>query len=926
MRNSLLKPVLTVLGLFVMLYSFGQEDKQEQQIQKGQFLPYQGKQRSYSNERSTKTLKSVQNPFLLKSASVSASLSDNDSILFEENFEGTISGWTIESDWEIGTPTSGPNSGYNSTNCAATVLTGAYNDNSNYRLISPTITLPSLTNPSAQIELKLYEWFYIESGYDYGKIEVSTDGGTTWTELDSRSGVSDWIENLILLTSYEGQTIQLGFHFTSDGTVTQSGWYIDNIVIQTTTPAFLTSSINNLNAQNFPFVYMNIAVDTNGTGISSLDNTNFIVTENGTNQTDFFEVTPPSQGNGSRLADIVFLVDNSGSFDDYQNAVYNNMVNFIDQLKVSGIDYSLGLCRFGQDYINGNPILEESGQLTSDADYFKNTIWGRNVIDGGTEPAYYAITQSVSGFSFRPGSQKIFIILADEDPDQGGASQQDAIDAASNNSVTLFSLTTSDSEGLNLVATESNGRYYNITDPFTDILNDITTTIGNTYLVKYRSLNPNFDGVERNIRADVTYQTYQAYDTASYIPGSLPNIERSQTTQDLENQSWAESTIFTIEAIVKDNVMPFVQNVTLFYKNSSEGTFSNVSMTNSNDTVWSADIPTSSVLSPGIDYYITASDGQGTASLPKVTPAQNPFQIAILPNYKPIIVHELVTGFEKGGLLTFDAEITDNTNSLDSVAFFHRRVGQLSYTISEMTNVSGDSYQFQHQTTDSDTIGIEYYIKAVDDLGLSATFYSADNPVRINVSGDNHAPVMMDQQFTLVEDAGKGDTIGLLLSQDLDTIQTMLFIILDGNLNNVFFLDAFTGMLTVNNIEELNYNENPVYELKTVVYDNGEPTLTDTAIVTVYIHEVVSIYNNRIEQKEVKVYPNPSQCCFTISFADNKNINCTLEVYNPLGMLVKTEEISGNQHEIKLKGYPKGVYYLRFVNQHISVTKQVLIE
>ena len=260
------------------------------------------------------------------------------STIFEEKFESGATDWYMDGEWEVGFPTSGPNSGHNSSNCAATDLHDDYSNSSDYWLISPEITLGTAT----EIKLYFWEWFELESGYDYGRVKISTDGGTSWTQLTSSNGTSDWRETEVDLTVYQNETVFIAFNFTSDSSVIRLGWYIDDIRIETQEPEPLTATMTSINSQNFPFIYMNVAVDSMGIGTPNLTQSNFQVYENGTLQTDYFEVTPPETGGGARLADIVFLMDNSGSMQGEQNAVENNVIDFVDNLVNSGVDFSLG--------------------------------------------------------------------------------------------------------------------------------------------------------------------------------------------------------------------------------------------------------------------------------------------------------------------------------------------------------------------------------------------------------------------------------------------------------------------------------------------------------------------------------------------------------------------------------------------------------
>ena len=170
----------------------------------------------------------------------------------------------------------------------------------------------------------------------------------------------------------------------------------------------LEAAMVSLDHQLFPFIYLSVAVNRYGEGISTLTKSNFQVTENGVLQTDYFDVVPPQAGGGVRVVDIVFLMDNSGSMSQEQNAVRDNVIGFVNNLAASDIDYALGLCRFGALQNGGNPIIEDNGTLSTDPEYFKNDVWNRNVVHGGHEPGWDALYEAANGFAFRPGSQKGF--------------------------------------------------------------------------------------------------------------------------------------------------------------------------------------------------------------------------------------------------------------------------------------------------------------------------------------------------------------------------------------------------------------------------------------------------------------------------------------------------------------------------------------
>ena len=701
--------VFVLLLSLVVSFAYAQQDKPS--IPKGQLIP---------------------TPQIVRSARVVQLHEATASSVFEENFETGATSWSISRSWAIGAPTSGPNSGHASTNCAATNLTGNYPNDASDWLISPLISLPILTHPSAQMKLYFWEWFQMESEYDYGRVKISTNGGVSWTELSSRSGSSDWRQTTVDISSYADQTVKLGFHFTSDGSSAYSGWYVNNIQIILEEPEALEATLVGLNHQKFPFIYMNVAVDTFGVGFPGLAQSNFQVYENDILQTDYFELTPSDTGAGVRLTDIVFLMDNSGSMSGEINAVSNNVIDFVNNLASSGVNFALGLCRYGGSENGGNPIIEDNGILTTDANYFKNDVWARNHANGSHEPGYYAITQSSASFSFRPGAQKVFIIITDETPNQGGATLNDALSACINNSITLFALTKSKLYStFEPITSATNGAYFDIYSNFDDILSYISSQVTNTYLVRYKSSNPLFDGTVRNVEVVVSYAGDVDTCRGSYVPGSAPIIQRTQATLDLHDRAWAEGTEFTIEADIVDNVAPYVQTATLYYKKTTASNYSSTSMSVYSGNTYRGTIPGSAVQTPGLDYYITATDGQNTASDPSVDPINNPYQFAILPNVAPVITHTPVTSLTPGTPITITAQIVDNTNSVASAKLYYRKAAQLTYQDVDMSNVGGDDYESVIPATYVTNDGVEYYLRAEDDFGVSGYYGTPDVPVSI---------------------------------------------------------------------------------------------------------------------------------------------------------------------------------------------------
>ncbi|MGE0208273.1 MAG: hypothetical protein AB7S42_03925, partial [Lysobacteraceae bacterium] len=69
-----------------------------------------------------------------------------------------------------------------------------------------------------------------EANYDVGRVEYSSNGGGSWTEVYSCSGRTAWQSNRIELPAAAGgSAFRLRFRLQSDASVNAAGWAVDNI-------------------------------------------------------------------------------------------------------------------------------------------------------------------------------------------------------------------------------------------------------------------------------------------------------------------------------------------------------------------------------------------------------------------------------------------------------------------------------------------------------------------------------------------------------------------------------------------------------------------------------------------------------------------------------------------------------------------------
>ena len=116
---------------------------------------------------------------------------------------------------------------YNTPHSGAFEWWGGSADNLNTTL-SRTVNLAGTTSATVSAWAK----YDMEAGYDYLYGEVSTDGGTSWTQVGTKiDGSSDWKQISYDLSGYVGQSVQFRFRYATDGGVHYDGPFLDDLAV-----------------------------------------------------------------------------------------------------------------------------------------------------------------------------------------------------------------------------------------------------------------------------------------------------------------------------------------------------------------------------------------------------------------------------------------------------------------------------------------------------------------------------------------------------------------------------------------------------------------------------------------------------------------------------------------------------------------------
>ncbi|MCI0520815.1 MAG: PKD domain-containing protein [Chloroflexi bacterium] len=143
---------------------------------------------------------------------------------FSDDVESGDAGWTASTPWAITT-----SNAHSPSHAWTDSPSGSYGNNLNISLTSPLLDLSDYSS----IALSFWHSYATESGWDYVRVEYSTNGGTSWNSLQVYSGSSGgWREETFSIPALDGlANARIRFRFTTDSNTVNDGWYLDDIVI-----------------------------------------------------------------------------------------------------------------------------------------------------------------------------------------------------------------------------------------------------------------------------------------------------------------------------------------------------------------------------------------------------------------------------------------------------------------------------------------------------------------------------------------------------------------------------------------------------------------------------------------------------------------------------------------------------------------------
>jgi len=189
---------------------------------------------------------------------------------------------------------------------------------------------------------------------------------------------------------------------------------------------------------------------------------------------------------GTNNADIVFVLDVTGSMTEEIDGVKNNILEFADSLSGNGINYQLGMVTFLDE-------IENIYDFTDDIDVFYSNIAQQYAHAGGDEPENsLEALMAVNQFEFRPSSTRSIIWITDATYHINNNIcpyvVQDVVDALLMQGITVFCAgpTYNYTDWYEQIVLNTGGAFFDIYGNIRDILMEVAKTDQNPdYILAY---------------------------------------------------------------------------------------------------------------------------------------------------------------------------------------------------------------------------------------------------------------------------------------------------------------------------------------------------------------------------------------------------------------------------------------------------------
>jgi outer membrane protein OmpA-like peptidoglycan-associated protein/Mg-chelatase subunit ChlD len=251
-------------------------------------------------------------------------------------------------------------------------------------------------------------------------------------------------------------------------------------------------TIQNVDISTYPEIKLIVeAFNIYGEPLDTLSVSDISVLENGSEK-EILSVEKISIENRIPV-DFCFVIDETGTMQQYFDAIQQKLLTFCTQLNNRGIDYTLSLVLFSDK-------IEDYFQPTNNVNEFLG--WLKEVrASGGNdlkENALEGLEFSAKNIDFRKSANIVDVLITDapyhqSDENGNGVTDQTTesiISLLNEKEIRVFAITSPKIEGYQKITNKTRGTIYDMDYPFSSILSNFSNQLTNLYAIRYKTSKP----------------------------------------------------------------------------------------------------------------------------------------------------------------------------------------------------------------------------------------------------------------------------------------------------------------------------------------------------------------------------------------------------------------------------------------------------
>lgn len=355
--------------------------------------------------------------------------------------------------------------------------------------------------------------------------------------------------------NYENRTVEMELTLTDGAVVLDQLNRTLFVPAEPFSDSGLVVTIDSVIFSDFPTVDLifHSQIEESGQYLRNLARENVFYYENQERIEDFTLVKDTT--GGTNEADIIFVLDVTGSMTEEIGGVKDNIVEFCDSLSYQGIDFRLGMVTFLDD-------IENIYDFTADVQLFQSRVNQQYAHGGGDWPENsLEALMAACQFDFRPSANRVFIWITDATYHINNSytplTPLDVVNEMLTHAVVPHGIGDTDYEleWFYPILIPTNGQFYDIYGNFRDILLQISRLESTGYYrLSYMTSASQSDTLENIL--EVHYAGLGGMDTVTFVPAKksylsadlsagrcFPNPFSSSSVIQIDNPQELEATV-----------------------------------------------------------------------------------------------------------------------------------------------------------------------------------------------------------------------------------------------------------------------------------------------------------------------------------------------------------------------------------------------